>query len=435
MPDPSSSVREDGGSHGVPRIIAAGLALAAAACMITACGSTSAAAGTAVKGVAVLKNYSPPDNGCASFSAQLPKDPQGLLASLDATHRDAYEGYSAFDPGAVKVLPSTWANWKPHHGPPYTVGISWSALVSDFQVQTVNLLKSELMKAGFRVVLRTTSQIDIGQQLTQFHSLVLDNPDFIILEAPTPDAFAGVINQAAGRGIPTLSFSGYVDSPNVINLDTNFYLAHAQMTSALAGVLGGKGNILYLHGVSGVTADADAQAAWDQILKHCPGLQKAGDVYGGFSDSLAKGQLLTYLATHPQPINGVVATAGMTVGATEAFMQTGRPVPVITDFGPTSGRLGYWNDHKTFPYVAAAFPPAAAAGGMVDVAQRVLGGQGLKMNLLVDRSPLITNFNAGAWAEPSWTLSTPGVPTGTRDAEFSDSYLAAFFARPAPEHQ
>jgi ribose transport system substrate-binding protein len=414
-----------------------GLCLFALVGVIGACGTSSGGAGSGVVSSvpASLKNYQPPSTGCGSYSGSLPSDPHGLLASLDATHRANYIGYSAYRPGAVKVVKSTWANFKPSHGPPYKVAISWSALVSDFQVQTVNLLKQHLTKAGYQVVLRTTSQIDINQQLGQFRSLLFDKPDFIILEAPTPDAFIGVVDDAARQGIPTMSFAGYVDSPNAITLDTNFYLAHALMTSALARVLGGKGNLVYLHGVSGVTADEDAQAAWDEVLKHCPGLHKTGDAYGGFSDALAKSQLLSYLATHPQKVDGVVATAGMTVGATQAFIQTGHPVPIIPDLGPTTGRLGYWSQHKTLPYLAVAFTPAATAGGMVDVVQRVLGGQGLRMNVLIDQSPLITSFNASSWTKPGWALNTPGVPTGTRNSEFSDSYLSAFFVRPAPESQ
>jgi ribose transport system substrate-binding protein len=377
-----------------------------------------------------LNNYQPPSSGCGSFTASMPGDPDRLIASLDAQHRAAYPGYSAYQPGAVQVIPTSWASWHPNHPPPYTVDISWSALVSNYQVQMVDLLQKELTQAGFRVTLRTTSQLNVPEQLSQFHALVLSRPDFIILETPSPDAFIGPINQAAAQRIPTLSFDGYVASANAITLDVNFYLAHALMTSAAVRLLAGKGNVVYMHSISGVTIDLDANAAWDAILKRCPGIHKVGELYGGFSDSLAKSQMLQFLATHPESIGAVFPTASMSVGIMQAFVQTGRPAPVVTDVGPTNGRLGYIEQHKSYAYVAVAFTPQACAAALVDVTRRMLDGQGVRMNVLLAQVPLVTNFNASEYSKPGWSLGTPGVAPGIPGQFFSDSYIAAFFAHP-----
>jgi ABC-type sugar transport system substrate-binding protein len=407
------------------------LALVGCALVVSACaGSVSSSATGSVP--TVLRAYHPPANGCGSYSAAMPKDPDGLIASLDAEHRAAYPGYSAYDPSGLSVIKSAWADWKPSHPAPYRIAISWSALVSDFQVQMVRLLQKQLTQAGFQVTLRTTAQLDVGQQLSQFHSLVLGKPDLIILETPSPDAFIGPVDSAARQGIPTISFDGYVASPNAVDLDINFYLAHAEMTSAVARVLNGKGNVIYLHSISGVTIDSDAKAAWDAILARCPGMHKVGEVYGGFSDSLAKSELLRFLATHPQPVRAVLPTAAMSVGALKAFIQTGRGVPVVTDVGPTDAHVAYVNEQKNVPYIGVAFTPVANAAGIVDVARRMLDGQGVRMNVLLDRAPLVTNFNVERWTLSGWTLNSTGVAPGLRSDFFTDHYLAGFFAHPRP---
>jgi ribose transport system substrate-binding protein len=408
----------------------AGLAAAACAVAVGGCAGHSTSSPTSSTAASVLNGFHVPSSGCGSFSARMPADPQGLIASLDAQHRVAYPGYSAYDPTAVRVVKSAWSNWKPDHPPPYSIAISWSALVSDFQVQMVHLLQKQLTDAGFQVTLRTTSQLDINQQLGQFHSLVLNKPDFIILETPSPDAFLGPINNAARQGIPTLSFDGYVDSPNAITLDINFFLAHAEMASAVSRVLGGKGNVVYLHSISGVTIDLDAKAAWEAVLSNCPGLHKVGELYGGFSDSLAKSELLRYLATHPQPVSAVLPTAAMSVGAQQAFIQTGRGTPVIPDVGPTDARLAYMAQHKQEPYIGVAFPPVPNAAGIVDVTRRMFDGQGLRMNVILDRAPLVTNLNAARWMRPGLTVNSNTMAPGATGDIFSDSYMAEFFAQP-----
>ena len=64
-----------------------------------------------------------------------------MVAGLDAAHKQALGGYADFPQSTVKVLKSAWAGWKPSHPGPYTIGVSWNQLVSDFQVQVVNSIK------------------------------------------------------------------------------------------------------------------------------------------------------------------------------------------------------------------------------------------------------------------------------------------------------
>ncbi len=145
----------------------------------TGCGGGSSSSGGTggpqAKIPAFAAGFTPPATGCGSFPTPTPADPDGVIAQLDPAHQKALGGYAAFPGSTVKVLKSAWANWKPTHPGPYTVGISWGQLVSDFQVQIVSNLKKDLQanKAIGTVTLKTTgSNLDVGQQLQQYASLV-----------------------------------------------------------------------------------------------------------------------------------------------------------------------------------------------------------------------------------------------------------------------
>ena len=118
----------------VGSLVAAGAAtLMAAGCAQTSSTPSASTGGAGAKIPAFAQGFEVPASGCGSYSAAMPADPDGVIAKLDAAHQDALRGYADFLGSTVKVLKSRWATWKPPHPGPYTIGISWGQLVSDFQ--------------------------------------------------------------------------------------------------------------------------------------------------------------------------------------------------------------------------------------------------------------------------------------------------------------
>jgi hypothetical protein len=68
------------------------------------------------------------------------------------------------------------------------------------------------------------------------------------------------------------------------------------------------------------------------------------------------------------------------------------------------------------------------ARAVVEVARRMLDGQGVKLNTLVGEMPLVADANLDDWSDPSWTLSTPGAAPGAPQSFLPSTYLDAFFA-------
>jgi ribose transport system substrate-binding protein len=408
---------------------------------VAACGGSGSSGGSGGGGGAKIpafaENFKPPASGCGSFSAKTPADPDGVIAGLDAEHKAAMGGYADFPQSTVKVLKSAWSDWKPSHPAPYNIAVSWNQLVSDFQVQAVNSMKKYFgddKNVGSLTIKTTGSTIDVGQQLQQYNQLVQAHPDLIILETPSQDSFNGPVQKAKAAGIPTVTLLSPVPVDGAVNVDGNNYLDAAETMSYVSKVMGGKGNVLQVRALAGAAVDAQTNEGWDAVARGCPGMKVGGEIYGGFSESLAKSETLKYLATHPQKIDAVTTLAGESVGTLKAFQQTGRPIPPAAEVGMDKGFLGYWQQNQSKGYHASStsLPPVAAARALHEVAMRMLAGQGPKLNSLIGKNPVITDANLADWAEPSWNINTPGTVPGDPQSFLPSKYLDDFFNNPAP---
>jgi ribose transport system substrate-binding protein len=393
----------------------------------TAGGTTSTSANTAATAFKV------PDSGCGSFATPPPSDP--VVAQFTDEQKQAIAGYTNFPESTLKIVDSAWKDWKPNHAPPYTVAISWGQLVSDFNVQATRLMEEDLRKdpdIGDVIVKNTGNNLDVAQQLQQYNQIVQQKPDVILLQTPSADSFIGPVNKAAAQGIPTVTLLSTVNSDKAVNVDGNTYQGAGWAASFVAQQLKGQGNVLQVNALAGSPPDLSSLAAWKEVYKNCPGLKSIGDVYGGFSDNLAKSETLKFLATHPQKIDAALEVAVMAPGVMRAFQQTGRPMPIVPDVGLSKGSLGYWNQNKAdYSNVATSLPPLPAAAATAEVARRMLHGQGVKYNAIIGKQPLVDDTNLSEWVEGSWNLNTPGAALGTRDSFLPSSFLATFFNQPA----
>jgi ribose transport system substrate-binding protein len=398
--------------------------------------TTSSSGGGGAKIPAYAANFTPPQSGCGSYPVKMPADPDGVIAALDPDHQKALGGYTDYKGSTVKILKSQWANWKPSHPGPYKVAVSWGQLVSDFQVQIVDNLKKYL--SGYDsigdVEVRTTgSNLDIAQQLQQYNSLVQSKPDLIILETPSADSFNDPVQKAAAQGIPTVTLLSPVPVDGAVNIDGNNYLSAAEGASYLTKVLGGKGNILEVRALAVAATDQQLATAWNNVFASCPDIKVAGEVFGAFTESGAKSETQKFLATHPTKLDGLAVMPGEAVGALQALQQVGRPIPPAAEVGMDKGFLGYWQQNQaTYHASSTSMPPVPAARAVAEVTARMLAGQGVKLNTLVGLEPVVNDANLKDWAEPGWSLSTPGTVSGAPDSFLPSPFLDDFFNNPAP---
>jgi ribose transport system substrate-binding protein len=373
----------------------------------------------------------PPKAGCGSFPASPPSDPDGVLSSLPRLQQDALGRYA-------RIRASDWKNWKPSHKPPYTVGIAAAGGVDPLQTtlfkEIPRLLKQNPLIGDVNFY-STGTNLDVPLQLQLYSQAVQKKPDIMIAEPLQPQAFLRAETAAGKAGIPTVNFLGDVDSPYALNINSNFDLTGALLASWVVRSFGQRGNVLFVHGYPGTSADDGMFRALKDVVATCPRVKVTGDVVGAFANSAAKQEILKFVSTHPAPLAGVIQAGGMGAGVISAFTSTGRKPPVVGDGSAVQGSLAYWNTHKhDYRAIGTAQPAHLAARAVVDVTLRTLQGQGPKINTFLAAPRLITADNLDEWVDNTASTSSEIPAEGPKDSWLGESYLDGLFSsNKAPE--
>ena len=86
------------------------------------------------------------------------------------------------------------------------------------------------------------------------------------------------------------------------------------MAAQVATDIGGSGNVLDVHGISGVGIDTATYAGVKAVFANCTGITTNDSIYDQFADSTAKSDVQTYLETHPEKIAAAITSGSGATG-------------------------------------------------------------------------------------------------------------------------
>ncbi len=373
--------------------------------------TTGAAAGTTTEAASASSDLTAlPPEGCGAVDLKAPEDPDNVLASLTDEHREHIASYNQ------PIRASSWSDWKPKGEGPYTVGVQWSALNTDFQVEQTEALRKHLNDSDLvdKVIFQSTKDsIDVPAQIQGFEALLRQKPDLIIIQPIAGTAFNAQVKKAKDAGIPVVVAIQHIDSPDVVNVQPNATLAAIRGASALARLMDAKGNLLVLHAVPGSAAEVDGMVGLEAVLEGCPDIKVSGNVTGNFVAALAKAETLKFLASNPGKLDGVFDINSMAAGAMDAIDQSGRPMPAVFLRSVSRAGLGYWDQNRdSFKGFGTVISSKGLGETTGTVATKMLAGDGIKVNSLVRDSTYVTSENLDEWVEPGWNLTTAGTIPG-----------------------
>lgn len=357
---------------------------------------------------------------CGANPERPPSDPNGLLDALSDEQRAAYNGYG-------EVRASAWSDWEAGDGP-YQVGIVFTEASSEFQAATLAAITTGLeANPNVSEVQTAVTGFDPTGQVSAYNQLVDAGMDIMIVQPLVAESFIAAFAQAGERNVPTISLLNTTPSEFAINVASNNYQASADTASALVTALGGSGSVLQVHAIPGNPVDVQAFTAYEDVFAQCPDIEVVGEITGNFDPAEAKAETLKFISTFPSPIDGVVQTASMASGVISAFEEAGRDVPIVTDTGDKAS-LGYWAANAdSYTGTSTVLGAEHLGSAAVRVVNRLIDGERPVMADMITQLPVVTADNLDEWADPSWTLDTPGAAEGTGDYFLPDSELDAFF--------
>jgi ABC-type sugar transport system substrate-binding protein len=388
--------------------LAAGLGLAACSSSASSSSSSAVASTGASTGASATAGSSGTvaATSCGSIPTSLPSDPDGVIAALPTSLQELYNGYP------TAVYKSAFANWKPKSAANKTVGFLLSETNNGYQLALQAILSGMLKSAGYTVD-QVTSSDEVTDQVADFNQMVEKKVAVIVYEPLSSSAFTTAVTNAAAAGIPSVSVLNSVGSADTISVGANDWLQGAQMAAQVAKDIGGSGNVLDVHGISGVAIDTAAFAGIKAVFAQCKGITTNDSIYTQFADSTAKSDVQTYLETHPAKIAAAMTSGSGATGVMEGFQAAGKSVPEIANDSMEDGELAYWDQNKsTYKGVGITATPPQIASATTTIVQDLFAGKGVKISAVVLNTPLVTDANVAQWYVAGTSTSSTGNAGG-----------------------
>jgi ribose transport system substrate-binding protein len=400
----------------------------AAACSSSATTSTATSGGGG-GGSTAAAGSGAGSGSCGTAVAVGPKNPGGVYSTLSDELKKIYTSYPD------DLIQSPWATTKIKAKPPWKIGYVAFAITNPYNQHVLDGLKAQFAKAkaaglvtGSLVtnIPATMAASTAEQQISAIQQMVRQGVNAIIVLPVDSVAETPAINAAGKAGVPVI----LADTPPAPG---NNYAVSAwtqNQVQADAGALGliQKGNIIIVKGIAGNQNDVVLYNQKIANLKNCPDIKVAATLYGNWDEGTAKTVVSQYIASHPQPIAGVLQDGGMMAGIVQAFEANGLKVPVIADGQCGGGDLSWWLSKKdTYKTVGGCINGFQGAYTYFNVTLRVLDNKGPKVNILSMPITPITNANLATFAKAGLPLSSQEEVGGPETAWCDNTCLDKYF--------
>ena len=276
----------------------------------------------------------------------------------------------------------------------YFMGNSWS-------VQLAAEAKAEAEKNKDRVnMVYVESAGDTQKQIANIEDLTTKKVDAIITTPLSPTALIPALKAARAAGIKVILLASTIKSPDYDALVTVDDVAYGKTGAEwLVKQIGGKGNIIALNGIAGISVSDDRSKGAKEVFDKYPDIKIVAAVNASWDYAQGKQAVSNLLAANPR-IDGVWSQGGaMTLGAIDAFEAAQRPLVPMTG-EDNNGYLKRWKaiEGKGFDSIAVAKPTWLASEAL-RAAIDLLDGKNVPKDTVLP-VPTITKADLDKYVKP-----------------------------------
>ncbi len=306
----------------------------------------------------------------------------------------------------------------------YTIGVSNTVQGNGWREEMICAIKAQALASGkvgkLNIAHRNT---DAAGQLEDLRNLISAGVDAIVVNPADPAGINAALKEATGKGIVVVAVDQAVTEPSAYVISNNQEQYAYLGAKWLFEKMGGKGDVVYMRGAAGASADSDRDKGFKKALAENPGVKVAHEVFTGWQQDQAKQQILDFLATGT-PFNGIW-TSGIDNVIVDALVESQAPmVPVVG--ADNAGFVGQLNSVKGL-VGAAVTNPGSIGGAGVTLALKILGGDKPAQQTVLVEPQLWENATDQGRAQlgkvvdpslsPEWpvSISIPDWTTYTKD--------------------
>lgn len=300
---------------------------------------------------------------------------------------------------------------------PYVIGFSNASISNSWRVGMLHAIQQAASDNADQIkqLIITDANDDPAKQVADVQDLISRGVDLLIVSASTAEALDAIVTRAYEEGIPVVMVDRRVTSENFTTFITasDVVFGH-QSAQWMVEKLGGKGNIVMLPGMAGVSVSETRIATAKQVFANYPDIKILDLQYTDFSPAKGKQVMAALIQKYGDTIDGVWADHGLQgSGALEALVESGRAAgtfPPIT-CADLNGcvKLAVENGAPAFNY---DYPPAM--GGLsIKVALDILAGKPvpkqyeMNVDIAITKVDETASVKADKWVEDYARLDAP----------------------------
>ena len=254
----------------------------------------------------------------------------------------------------------------------YTIGVSNTVQGNGWREEMICAIKAQALASGKVTALNIAHRnTDAAGQLEDIRNLIGAGVDAIVVNPADPAGINPALKEATDAGIVVVAVDQAVTEPSAYVISNNQEEYAYLGAKWLFEQLGGKGDVVYMRGAAGASADSDRDKGFKRALAEFPDIKVVHEVFTGWQQDQGKQQILDFIATGA-PFNGIW-TSGIDNVIVDALVESDVDlVPVVG--ADNAGFVGQLSTVKGLKG-AAVTNPGSIGGAGVTLAVQLLDGQ------------------------------------------------------------
>jgi ribose transport system substrate-binding protein len=254
----------------------------------------------------------------------------------------------------------------------YTIGISNTVQGNGWREEMICAMKAQALASGEVTKLNIAHRnTDAAGQLEDIRNLISAKVNAIVVNPADPAGIKSALEEATKAGIVVVAVDQAVTEPSAYIISNNQEQYAYLGAKWLFGQMGGKGDVVYMRGAAGASADSDRDKGFKKALAEFPDVKVVHEVFTGWQQDQGKQQILDFIATG-SPFNGIW-TSGIDNVIVDALVESQTPlVPVVG--ADNAGFVGQLNSVEGL-VGAAVTNPGSIGGAGVTLALQILNGK------------------------------------------------------------
>src|ERR1700694_2398467 len=187
----------------------------------------------------------------------------------------------------------------------YVVGVSNTLTGNGFREEMICSIKAQAKASGIvSKVIISNHNTDPSGQIADLRNLISAGVNVIVMNPSDRSALDAVIKEASDKGIVVVTVDQAVTSTQAYQIYNN-QVKYAQLGADwLFKQLGGKGNVVEMRGINGVSADADRHTGFMQTLANYPNIKVIKETFTNWTPATGAQQTKDIIAAG-LPVNGI----------------------------------------------------------------------------------------------------------------------------------